>query len=120
MVISKHYVTPGALSETVMSFHDHVLPQGSPGSAKRILWVLLHIGLLSSFVSINCEFNGFFKYNSPLSNPVCSHIGVCMSASLVLQCLITRLPNCVSNGTEKGIKILAALESDSFHLYCAL
>lgn len=57
MVISKHSVTLGALSGTVMSFHDdYILLQGSPGSAKRILWVLLHISLLSSFASINCPF----------------------------------------------------------------
>lgn len=64
MVISKHYVTLGVLSETVMSFHgDYILLQGSPGSAKTILWVLLHISLLSSFVSINCRFNLMVSLN---------------------------------------------------------
>lgn len=59
MVISKHYVTLRALSETVMSFHgDYILLQGSPDSAKRILWALL-----SSFVSINCPFNLMVSLN---------------------------------------------------------
>lgn len=64
-IISKHYVTLGVLSETVMSFHgDCVLLQGSPAaSAERILWVLLHISLLSSFVSINCQFNLMVSLN---------------------------------------------------------
>lgn len=47
-----------------MSFHgDCILLQGSPGSAETILWVLLHISLLSSFVSINCQFNLMVSLN---------------------------------------------------------
>lgn len=64
-IISKHYVTLGVLSETVMSCHgDCILLQGSPAaSAERILWVLLHISLLSRFVSINCPFNLMVSLN---------------------------------------------------------
>lgn len=62
MVISNHYVTLGAPSETGMSFHgDYIRLQGSPDSAKRILWALL-----SSFVSINCQFNLMVSLNKIL------------------------------------------------------
>lgn len=90
MVISKLYVTLGALRETVMSFHGaYILLQESPGSAKRILWVLLHISLIPGFVSINCQINVMVSLNIILcqtevwSKPSLYHTAVCMSASRV-------------------------------------
>lgn len=101
--LAKHDVTFGALSEPAMSFHGNVISRKVQALHKESCT----LSLIPSFVSINCQIGLMVSFNiillcqSEVQSKVCNHIAVCMSASLVSQCLISQI---VEQLNRKGNK----------------